>query len=179
MPWQNRKFHTTGLFSLCKALQGLIWCMQNWRCKIWTVSYHSYIVKQQQSKILNLLCCKKHLKSIRRWTIKLFGISKGNNEINSTEVQSPWRKLHDKCLCLSYVFSFVLACMCKVCSRVSETLSLALLTLSLTNNSSPDSKAFLWFIAFSGSPTAVHHLLHALQYYTVGIPFWTACKRQS
>ena len=99
--------------------------------------------------------------------------------MNSTEVQNPRRKLLDKCLCLSYVFSFVLACMCKVCSRVSEALLLTLQTLSLTNNSSSDSKAFLHFIVFSGSPTAVHHPLHALRYYTVGIPFWTAHKRQS
>ena len=49
--------------------------------------------------------------------------------------------------------------LCKVCSRVSEALLLVLRTLSLsfpTNNSSSDSKAFLRFIAFSGSPTAVH-----------------------
>ena len=30
--------------------------------------------------------------------------------LNSTEVQNPRRKLNDKCLCLSYVFSSVLAC---------------------------------------------------------------------
>ena len=51
------------------------------------------------------------------------------------------------------------SCLCKVCSLVSETLLLALWTLSLsflTSNSSSDSKAFLHFIAFSGSPTAVH-----------------------
>ena len=30
--------------------------------------------------------------------------------MNSTEVQNPQRKLDDKCLCLSYVFSFVLVC---------------------------------------------------------------------
>ena len=102
-----------------------------------------------------------------------------NRWMNSNERQNPWRKLYDKCLCLSYVFGSVLACMCKVCSHFSETLSLTLLTLSLTNNSSSDSKAFLPFIAFSGSPTAVHRPLHALQYYTVGIPFWTTRKRPS
>ena len=87
--------------------------------------------------------------------------------------------VHDKCLCLSYVFGSVLDCMCKVCSRVSEALLLALRTLSLTNNSSSDSRAFLRFIAFSGSPTAVYRPLHAraLWHYTVGIPFWTARKR--
>ena len=49
--------------------------------------------------------------------------------------------------------------LCKVCSRVSEALLLVLRTLSLsfpTNNPSSDSKAFLHFIAFSGSPTVVH-----------------------
>ena len=66
------------------------------------------------------------------------------NEMNSTEVQNPWRKLG--------VFGSALAPICKVCSRVSEALLLALRTLSLsfvTNNSSSDSKAFLRFIAFS------------------------------
>ena len=67
----------------------------------------------------------------------------------STEVQNPRRKLYEKCLCSSYMFGSVLACMCKVCSRVSEA-------LLLTNNSFSDNKAFLHFIAFSGSPTAVH-----------------------
>ena len=47
------------------------------------------------------------------------------------------------------------------------------------NNSSSDSKAFLHFVVFSGFPTAVHRPLHALRYYTVGIPFSTAHKRQS
>ena len=49
--------------------------------------------------------------------------------------------------------------LCKVCSHVSEALLLVLWTLSLsfpTNNPSSDSKAFLCFTAFSGSPTAVH-----------------------
>ena len=52
------------------------------------------------------------------------------------------------------------SCLCnQVCSRVSGALLLTSRTLSLsflTNNSSSDSKAFLRFIAFSGSPTAVH-----------------------
>ena len=52
------------------------------------------------------------------------------------------------------------SCLCnQVCSRVSGALLLTSRTLSLsflTNNSSSDSKAFLHFIAFSGSPTAVH-----------------------
>ena len=52
--------------------------------------------------------------------------------MNSTEVQNPQRKLDDKCLCLSNVFGSVLACMCKVCSRVSEALLLTLRALSLT-----------------------------------------------
>jgi len=89
--------------------------------------------------------------------------------MNSTEVQNPRRKLEYKCLCLSCVW--FCSCLCKVYSRVSEALLLALRTLSLTNNSSSDSKAFLSFIAFSGSLTAVHCPLHALRYYTVSIPF--------
>ena len=52
------------------------------------------------------------------------------------------------------------SCLCnQVCSRVAGALLLTSRTLSLsflTNNSSSDSKAFLHFIAFSGSPTAVH-----------------------
>ena len=97
--------------------------------------------------------------------------------MNSSEVKNPRCKLDDKCLCLSCVW--FCSCLCKVCSHVSEAFLLTLRTLSLTNNSSSDSKAFLRFIAFSGSPTAVHCPLHALRYYTVGIPFWTARKRQS
>ena len=58
----------------------------------------------------------------------------------------------------------VLDCMCKVCSRVSEALLLALLTLTLTNNSSPDSKAFLRFIAPQQQYTV--HCMHN------GITLW-------
>ena len=70
-------------------------------------------------------------------------------EMNSTEVQNPRRKLD--------VFGSVLAC--AKSDHVSEALLLALRTSSLsfvTNNSSSDSKAFLRFIAFSGSQTPVH-----------------------
>ena len=91
----------------------------------------------------------------------------------------------------------IYSCLCKVCSHVSEALLLTLWTLSLsflTNNPSSDCKAFLRFILFSGSPTAVHRAFlffdvkawpvtnwpsRALRYYTVGIPFWTSHKRQS
>ena len=97
--------------------------------------------------------------------------------MNSTEVQNLRHKLDDKCLCLSYVFRSVLAC-AKSAHVFQKRYSLCR-SLSLTNNSSSDSKAFLRFIAFSGSPTAVHRPLHALRYYTVGIPFSTAHKRQS
>ena len=78
--------------------------------------------------------------------------------MNSTEVQNPRRKLDDKCLCLPYVFGSVLACAIKSAHVFQElSYSLRRLCLSfLTNNSSSDSKAFLRFIAFSGSPTAVH-----------------------
>ena len=76
--------------------------------------------------------------------------------MNSSKVQNPQRKLDDKCLCLSIICVRFCSCLCKVCSRVSEALLLALQTLSLTNNSSSDSKAFLCFIAFSGFPTPVH-----------------------
>ena len=77
-----------------------------------------------------------------------FGISSFKS-MNSTEVQNPRCKLD--------VFGSVLAC--AKSAHVSEALLLALRTLSLsfvTNNSSSDSKAFLRFIAFSGSPTVVH-----------------------
>ena len=52
----------------------------------------------------------------------------------------------------------VLACAKPAHACVSEALLPALRTLSLSflTNSSSDSKAFLRFIAFSGSPTAVH-----------------------
>ena len=95
--------------------------------------------------------------------------------MNSTEVQNSWRKVPDKCLCLLCV-QFC-SCPCRVCSRVALLLDLQ--TLSLTNKSSSDTKAFLCFIVFSGSPTAVHRPLHALRYYTVGIPLWTARSQTS
>ena len=68
-------------------------------------------------------------------------------------MQNPRHKLDDKCLCLSYVFRSVLAC-AKSAHVFQKRYSLCR-SLSLTNNSSSDSKAFLRFIAFSGSPTAV------------------------
>ena len=79
--------------------------------------------------------------------------------MNSTKVQNPRCKLD--------VFGFC-SCLCKACSRVSEALLLALRTLSLSflNNSSSDSKAFLRYNAFSGSPTVVNHALL----------FWLRCK---
>ena len=60
--------------------------------------------------------------------------------------------------CLPYVFNSVLACAKPAHACVSEALLPALRTLSLSflTNSSSDSKAFQHFIAFSGSPTAVH-----------------------
>ena len=73
-------------------------------------------------------------------------------------MQNPRRKLDDKCLCLPYVFGSVLACAIKS-ANVFQELSYSLRGLCLsfpTNNSSSDSKAFLRFIAFSGSLTAVH-----------------------
>ena len=79
--------------------------------------------------------------------------------MNSTEVQNPRRKLDDKCLYLTYVFGSVLACAIKSAHVIQELSYSLRRTLSLsfvTNNSSSDSKAFLRFIAFSGSPTAVH-----------------------
>ena len=74
--------------------------------------------------------------------------------MNSTEVQNPRRKLDDKCLCLPYVFGSVLTCAIQELSYSLRGLCLPL--SSLNYNSSSDSKAFLRFIAFSGSPTAVH-----------------------
>ena len=88
--------------------------------------------------------------------------------MNSTEVQNPRHKLDDKCSCLSYVFSSILAC--AKSAHVFQKPSYSLCGL-LSNNSSSDTKAFLRFIAFSVSQTAVHRPLHALQYYTVSIPF--------
>ena len=69
--------------------------------------------------------------------------------MNSTEVQNPRRKLD--------VFSSLLACAKSdhVFQKLSYSLCGLCLSLSL-HNSSSDSKAFLHFIAFSGSPTAVH-----------------------
>ena len=93
--------------------------------------------------------------------------------MNSTEVQNPWHKLNDhKCLCL-VLFLPVQSLL--TCFRSFLTHFVHF----VTNNSSSDTKAFLRFITFSGFPTAVHHPLHALRYYTVGIPFRTTCKGQS
>jgi len=58
------------------------------------------------------------------------------------------------------------SCLCKLCSRVSEALLPSLQTCLQLNNSSSDSKAFLRFIAFSGSPTAVNRCMH------YGITLW-------
>ena len=55
------------------------------------------------------------------------------------------------------------SCLCKVCSHV------LLLTLRTLSNSSSDSKAFLRFIAFSDSPTAVRTSSIAC---TTGITLW-------
>ena len=125
--------------------------------------------------------------------------------MKGTEVPNPRRSSACDCTCVLTRIDHCLvnnrschACrcvwfcsyLCKVCSRVSEALLLVLRTLSLsfpTNNPSSDSKAFLRFIAFSGSPTPVHcaflssmrrhghsHKLissRAPRYYTVRIPF--------
>ena len=128
------------------------------------------------------------------------------HNMKGTEVPNPRRSSACDCTCVLTRIDHCLvnnrschACqmclvlflyLCKVCSRVSsEALLLVLRTLSLsfpTNNPSSDSKAFLCFIAFSGSPTAVHcaflssmrrhgysHKLissRAQRYYTVHIP---------
>ena len=72
--------------------------------------------------------------------------------MNRTEVQNPRRKLDDKCLCLSYMFGS---------AHVFQKLRFADF---VSNNSSSDTKVFLCFIAFSGSPKAIHRPLHALRY---------------
>ena len=98
--------------------------------------------------------------------------------MNSTEVQNPPCKLDDKCLCLSNVFGSVLAC--AKFAHVSKAFLLAFADF-VSNNSftfgppkmellptaMPQTKAFLHFIAFSGSPTAV--LVHCMHY---GITLW-------
>ena len=60
--------------------------------------------------------------------------------------------------CLPYVFDSVLACAKPAHAHVSEAHLPALRTLSLSflTNSSLESKALQQFIAFSGSPRAVH-----------------------
>ena len=64
-----------------------------------------------------------------------------------------------------HVFGSVLAC--AKSAHVFQKLSYSLCRL-VSNNSSSDIKAFLRFIVFSGSPTAVYHPLHALY----GITLW-------
>ena len=121
------------------------------------------------------------------WTSKLLTLL-----MNSTEVQNPRRKLD--------VFGSLFACAKsdQVFQKLSYSLCGLCLSLLLLNSSS-HSKAFLHFIVFSGSSTAVHcaflcfdakawpqsqtlfmcimvlHCGHTVlrcidQYYTVGIP---------
>ena len=88
------------------------------------------------------------------------------------------------CLVLFLPVQSLLMCFRSSLTRFADRLSLSF----PTNNPSSDSKAFLRFIAFSGSPTAVHcaflssmrrhgHSRHKLissraqRYYTVHIPF--------
>ena len=78
----------------------------------------------------------------------------------NTKVQNFRCKL-DKCLCLSCVW--VLACMCKVCSRVSESFLLTLQTLSLANNSFSDTKAFLLLPVHSQAPQQ-QYIVHFMHY---------------
>jgi len=72
-----------------------------------------------------------------------------DTEINSTEVQNPRCKLDDVFMLIICVFGSVLAC--AKSAHVFQTHFADF----VSNNSSSDSKAFLHFIAFSGSPTAV------------------------
>ena len=115
--------------------------------------------------------------------------------LNSTKVQNPRRKLDDK---LPYVFGSVLTCAMSARYVFQKpSYSLCELCLSLfphLYNSSSDSKVFQRFIAFSGSPTAVHRVLSfssmrrhghshkltsslALRYCTVSIYIYTFLRR--
>ena len=82
-------------------------------------------------------------------------------------MQNPRRKLDDKCFMFIICVRFC-SCLCEVCSHVSEVLLLALGTSSLTKSSDSKLRAFLRFIAFSGSPTAVH-TVYRMHY---GITLW-------
>ena len=70
--------------------------------------------------------------------------------------------VYHMCLVLFLPVQSLLTCFRSFLTRFADFVS---------NNSSSDTKAFLRFITFSGSPTAVYRPLHALRYYTVGIPF--------
>ena len=70
---------------------------------------------------------------------------------------------------LIYVFGFVLPF--AKSAHVFQKLSLTRFADFVSTNCSSDSKAFLRFVAFSGSPTAVYRPLHALQSHTVGMHF--------
>ena len=97
-------------------------------------------------------------------------------------------QMFQKLSCLLYVFGSVLACAKSAHMFQKLSYSLCGLCLSLSSLITIDSKAFLRFIAFSGSPTAVHRAFLffdakawpqsqtdlftcTIQYYTVGIPF--------
>jgi len=83
--------------------------------------------------------------------------------MNNTEVQNPRHKLmisvyaYHMCLVLFLPVQSLLTCFRSFLTCFADFVS---------NNFSLDTKAFLRFIAFSGSPTAVHRPLHALRYYT-------------
>ena len=81
-------------------------------------------------------------------------------------MQARWYAYH-MCLVRFLPVQSLLMCFRSFLSRFADFVS---------NNSSSDTKAFLRFIVFSGSPTAVYRPLPALRYYTVGIPFWTTRK---
>ena len=91
--------------------------------------------------------------------------------MNSTEVQYPRRKLDDKYLCF-YAYHMCLVLFLPVQSLLMRFRRFVTRFADFVSNiSSSDTKAFLCFIAFSGSPTAIHHPLHELRYYTAGISF--------
>ena len=110
--------------------------------------------------------------------------------MNSTEMQNPWRKLDDKCLCLPYVFSSVLACAIKS-AHVFQELSYSLrgLCLSLSSLITLPQTVRLFYISLhSQAPQQQYTVLsfssmrrhghshkltssRAPRYYTVGIPF--------
>ena len=103
-------------------------------------------------------------------SIFFFFVNVGGNKVarimNSTEVQNPRHKLDDKCLCLSYVFGFVLVCAKSV--HVFQKLSYSLCGLCLLLITLPQTVR-LFYISLRYQAPQQQYIVHCMHY---GITLW-------